>query len=853
MKFVDFYRKVRDREPFDWQVELADQMAKDIWHESIVLPPSTGKTTVLDIWYWSLLNNIASGQPRYMPLRLWYVVDRKLIVDQAYDSAVVLHTKMTEDDELRNFAKPLMDYLSITNPLVVARSRGGLERSKKNEWLTTPNQPVIISSTVDQYGSRLLFRGYGAGNKSRPIHAGMASYDSLILLDEAHISQALSLTVDEIINTQPKMGNIPSSRLIELSATGRKKDIYQLNYREDPKLKQRLAVSRPVKFVEADNLADTMVRLAIETRKNDCKIVAVICNTVSLARRIFNKLEKYNATLLIGRIRNWERFKLRKQWQKLLAGRDRDESQPLFVVATQTIEVGADFDFDAIISQSAPLDCLIQRFGRMDRLGSYGKSVGYVVHKEDQDDKIYGSLSEQTFKLFKNSVVNFPVEGNEKYYTKQYHTPKLTPPTVNQLGFTNPDIGMSVDAFLHGTRTGNIEFSVIFRDAITEKMLKRDKLHNLGMAKAWLKALPPHHNEVMVLQKWCIYHADATDMEAGLESKKGSLLADKLCLRYSHNGDSKVIKLRQVRHGDLVVIPTSTGLHDEYGWNSDCKTPVEDISRLHPRCILLHKDLHGINLGNFFDEDDSFNIDSLVRYVKREIAPKETKQFNEKLEQFVPYPEESPKNYTFTPDYKGIVLKLKKIYDYGKMEQTLKDHSDKVAYLANLYAKVIGLDPDLCHLMKVCGDLHDLGKTDPRFQKDMYHDKPISKTLLAKSGSNVSFENMVRPKYWRHELQSVQMVLANDLGKDVSDYELLLHLIATHHGWLRPFAPICYDEKFEKFTVNYNGMKLSSGDSYVNELWRNDALQTLAGRYNMWGLAFLEAIFRLADWTASNI
>ena len=85
---------------------------------------------------------------------------------------------------------------SETEPVTAYQMRGGIYRD--DSWVRSPLQPMLIASTVDQVGSRLLFRGYGAGDHTCSMHAALTANDALILLDEAHCSRAFAQTLDNI-------------------------------------------------------------------------------------------------------------------------------------------------------------------------------------------------------------------------------------------------------------------------------------------------------------------------------------------------------------------------------------------------------------------------------------------------------------------------------------------------------------------------------------------------------------------------------------------------------------------------------------------------------------------------------
>nr|WP_272901730.1 CRISPR-associated endonuclease Cas3'' [Methylomicrobium sp. RS1] len=195
------------------------------------------------------------------------------------------------------------------------------------------------------------------------------------------------------------------------------------------------------------------------------------------------------------------------------------------------------------------------------------------------------------------------------------------------------------------------------------------------------------------------------------------------------------------------------------------------------------------------------------------------------------------------------------------IKQNLFIHLDGVAEWAHKFAMGCGLPQPIVDVLTLAASGHDLGKVDPRFQAWLRGGIPLGLgELLAKSPemlqsrreSEKARKRSGYPKGGRHELLSTrlmekcpELLPSDDLLRD-----LVLHLVESHHGYCRPFAPVIIDETvpdvvidWKNWTLEYQGpTNLERLDSGVSErFWR------LTRHFGWWGLAWLEAILRLAD------
>ena len=115
----------------------------------------------------------------------------------------------------------------------------------------------------------------------------------------------------------------------------------------------------------------------IQDRLYEGERVMVVCNTVKQAQSVFQVLQEVteNAKLLHSRfiLRDRERIEKELEDAKLLVG-------------TQAVEVSLDIDFDCLFSEPAPIDALIQRFGRINRKRQKGICKVYICRNGGEND-----------------------------------------------------------------------------------------------------------------------------------------------------------------------------------------------------------------------------------------------------------------------------------------------------------------------------------------------------------------------------------------------------------------------------------------------------------------------------------
>jgi CRISPR-associated endonuclease/helicase Cas3 len=321
--FAAFFRSLHGNDPFPWQLRLLREVMHKGWPNLCDLPTASGKTAIIDIAIFALAL-VPQGPGRRMPLRIAFVVDRRLVVDDAHTRAVLIAERLASalaEPQSRNADEKILKEVASRlaamrdadgdcTPLQVSVLRGGLPRD--NGWVESVSQPTVVLSTIDQVGARLLFRGYGVSPGMAPVHAGLLGEDCLLVLDEAHLSAPFVQTLHAVglhrARATDPLG-LPFA-VVTLSATPEKGQdtgrVFSLNMDRTgvdragaPLLDRRFAAAKWARLGRApvgaglEKQARAFVSYTKEClKKPDVRVVGVVVNRVRLARKIHDLLAR---------------------------------------------------------------------------------------------------------------------------------------------------------------------------------------------------------------------------------------------------------------------------------------------------------------------------------------------------------------------------------------------------------------------------------------------------------------------------------------------------------------------------------------------------------------------------------
>ena len=909
--FEAFYRAVNGRDPFPWQRRLAEQVRKTGWPEGVGVGTGLGKTSSLDVAVWTMAaDHVVAPRERTSPTRVWYVVNRRLLVDAAFAHGrrigrLLADPAAVDGTQAREILRAVADGLAVRQggaagePLHVCRLRGGAELGARPP---DPAQPALVFATVDMFASRWLFRGFGTSAGMRSVDAALAGIDSLVLLDEAHLARPLAELVEPI--AQCDLGDasaiLPATRcrpvLVNMTATGDGNAfVLDADDEADPLVRKRLDAAKPVALVKTTRkkLAAALAEQAVARLASRGPSAAVVfCNAPSTARAVMRELEgarirrrdplDADLVLLTGRMREREAASVRDTILDTVAGAPAGRNRPskrsrhLVVVATQTLEVGADVDFDLLVTEACGARALIQRLGRLNRLGEIDDAAGAVVLPEGETDfGIYGDEPLALWKRLEARAANATIDMSPRAVAEIVGPPGDRPSRAGEVlpahlwewaKTTTPPVGEAPpELFYGGLDTDIAEVSILWR------------------------AVLPGNGEELVPPAGADESVDVPIGQA--RTALSELLGGTICrLGVDRVTVEHDVALSRLRPGDVVVVPADAGGYDGFGWAPEARESVLDLSLLRrPGPLLLPAALEQLFAGGEelaeaerlaklvaappeLDEDLDRQalVSELLAHLRQAgrsaiITDAESEILSRRLTGSVIYlPGDGAGRLELRrePSTEQQAELRSDVFDelsFTATSASLSDHLGAVGELAGRIAEHLGIPPVLREAVAAAGRFHDLGKADHRFQRWLH---PAGQAPEPVAKSSTSRERWRRdrvaagwPAGGRHEELSRRLLEAWLATHEPPwDPDLVLHLVVSHHGSGRPLVEGVHDGLPVALSSLVDGDSAdASGDLSTVDWGQPARFRRCCESYGYWGLALLEAIVRQADHQVSKV
>ncbi len=888
LDFKNLFFEITGTEPFPWQEALFDEFARKEFRKTCDVPTGLGKTSIITIWLLALAHHVRAGTMDGFPRRLVYVVNRRTVVDQATREAEQLRGKLAANDTLRPVTEALQSLVVQASdaPLAISTLRG--QFADNAEWRNDPARPAVIVGTVDMIGSRLLFAGYGCGFKSRPLHAGFLGQDVLLVHDEAHLEPAFQQLLAAIEAEQQRCRDFGHFRVMALTATPRsgascEPPIFTDKDREHSEVSKRFKARKGAAFHAIDDerkTADEIIDLASK-HKDSGQPVLIFLRKLQHVEKVADVLrkEKLPVQTLTGTMRGFERDAMARENEIFARFMPKPAVTPkrgaVFLICTSAGEVGVDISADHLVSDLTPFDSMAQRLGRVNRFGTGDARIDVVYVKAARNGRLadddstsndagnpkskkkteqqsqFDQACERTLLLLRRLP-----ERDDHLYDASPSALHDLPLSDRQAAFTPaPTVFPATDILFDSWALTSV------RERLPGRPPVADWLH--GVAE-WE---PPEtyvawREEVDILTGDLLDRYQPEDLLDDYPLKSHELLRDRTDRVFEH-----LESLASAHTECPVWIVTD---NDSVTVTTLGKLAKEGKQALNDRTVLLPPTVGGLGFTHNnrstgmldrkagFDETRRTSYDVADMWVDGNNNPRRCRVWDDddppkgmrmRLVRTIdtqPEADDAAEEDEQRPvrRYWRWYVRPRSADDDGsrsaRQPQDLQPHLESAESFAQAIVEKLRLADPEASAIKLATRWHDLGKRRATWQRSI-RNPDYPQRVLAKSWGRM---RPIDLNNYRHEFGSLIDVsrCREFLDLDRSVQEIVLHLIAAHHGRARPHFPT--NEAFDPERIQEAAIEI------VLEVPRRFA--RLQRKYGRWGLAYLESLVRAADALASQ-
>ncbi|MEW6399717.1 MAG: CRISPR-associated helicase Cas3' [Bacillota bacterium] len=353
----------------------------------LVAPTGSGKTEAALLWAHAQAVWGADGAGhRSAPVRprLFYMLPYQASMNAMYDR---LQSSFPDQVGLEHSRSALALYRALLDQDEPPRAAARMARWERN-LAQLHYYPVRVLSPYQMIKAPFRLKGY---------EALLTDFlDASCVLDEIHAYEPARLAL--ILATVRYLAEHYGTRFFVMSATlpglvvTRVKEALDdcETLRATPELFARFRRHR-LHLEEGDLLENGLP--GVEQAAREGHSVLACCNTVKRAQAAYESLRDRLAglapvVLLHGRFNGRDRLD-KERVVRRCAGARSGERRPVVLVATQVVEVSLDIDLDLLYTDPAPLEALIQRFGRINRRCTRGFAPVHVFVLPDDGQHVY--------------------------------------------------------------------------------------------------------------------------------------------------------------------------------------------------------------------------------------------------------------------------------------------------------------------------------------------------------------------------------------------------------------------------------------------------------------------------------